>query len=178
MFSEYPNARAYEFVLEQLRQWGYQDDLDLFEQAYQPFAPESKSTWKNIIVLIPGKDPDLAYEQILLTAHLDSISMGRPEERSPRADDNGSGIATLLEAARIFRGLEFKYTIKIFSPPEMNWAYSGAGLMSAAMLMSWMISWAFSTSICLAMMALLTAVLKSMWVGCQSPIWSGGGMSG
>lgn len=113
MFSGNPNARAYEFVLEQLRQWGYQDDLDLFEQAYQPFVPESKSTWKNIVVLIPGKDPAVANEQILLTAHLDSISMGHPEERAPGADDNGSGVATLLEAARIFRGLEFKRTIKI-----------------------------------------------------------------
>lgn len=48
-----------------------------------------------------------------MTAHLDSISQGDPEERAPGADDNGSGVATLLEAARVFKGLSFKRTIKI-----------------------------------------------------------------
>jgi hypothetical protein len=113
MFTGNPKARAYEFVLEQLHVWGYQDGVDLFEQEYRPTVIEFDSTWKNIIVLIPGKDPELSQEQTLLTAHLDSISIGNPEERAPGADDNGSGVATLLEAARTFRSLEFKRTIKI-----------------------------------------------------------------
>ncbi len=113
MFSGSSNARAYAFVLAQLRQWGYQDEIDLFEQEYLPMIPEPETTWKNIVVVIPGKAPDLAHEQVLLTAHLDSISVGNPEERAPGADDNGSGVATLLEAARLFREIPFKRTIKI-----------------------------------------------------------------
>lgn len=113
MFTGNPKARAYEFVLEQLRLWGYQDGIDLFEQEYRPIVPEPDSTWKNIIILIPGRDSELSQEQVLLTAHLDSISIGNPEERAPGADDNGSGVATLLEAARVFREVEFKRTIKI-----------------------------------------------------------------
>ncbi|MFW5713300.1 MAG: M28 family metallopeptidase [Brevefilum sp.] len=113
MFSGNPRARAYEFVLEQVRQWGYQDGVDLFEQEYQPFANEPETIWKNIILLIPGKDPEIGHEQILLTAHLDSISQGRPEAIAPGADDNGSGVATLLEAAQLFQNLNFRRTIKI-----------------------------------------------------------------
>ncbi len=127
MFSGEPNARAYEFVLEQLRQWGYQDNLVLFEQEYQPWGSESTSTWKNIIVLIPGKDPALSQQQVLLTAHLDSTSQGSPEARAPGADDNGSGVATLLEAARVLRGFDFKHTIKIvfFTGEEQGLIGSG-----------------------------------------------------
>jgi len=113
MFSGDPNARAYEFVTDQLRAWGYQDNIDLFEHTYEPFTGRPSSTWKNAIVLIPGNDPDLSHEQVLMTAHLDSTSQGDPEERAPGADDNGSGVATLLEAARVLKGQTFKRTIKI-----------------------------------------------------------------
>jgi len=113
MFSGDPDARAYDFVIGQLRAWGYQDEVDLFEHTYKPFTGSPSSTWKNIIVVIPGSDPDLSHEQVLMTAHLDSISQGDPEERAPGADDNGSGVATLMEAARVFKGLSFKRTVKI-----------------------------------------------------------------
>lgn len=113
MFNGNPKARAYAFVLDQLRQWGYQDDLDLFEHEYHPIGFESTTTWRNIIAIIPGRDPGAAHEQVLLTAHLDSISVGDPEARAPGADDNGSGAATLLEAARILKRLDLRRTIKI-----------------------------------------------------------------
>jgi len=122
MFTGNPKARAHEFVLDQLRQWGYQDDVDLFEQEFRPMIREPRENWKNIVVLLPGKDPDLAHEQVLLTAHLDSTSVGEPGERAPGADDNGSGVATLLEAARVLRDLDFRRTIKIvfFSGEELG----------------------------------------------------------
>ena len=113
LFDGTPHARAYEFVINQLREWGYEDNIDLLEQRFKPSTDIPTSTWKNIIVVIPGSDPDLANEEILLTAHLDSTSTGNPESNAPGADDNGSGVATLLEAARIFRGKTFKHTIKI-----------------------------------------------------------------
>ncbi|PZO55451.1 MAG: peptidase M28 [Phormidesmis priestleyi] len=59
----------------------------------QPYA-QADLTGTNIVVTIPGADP-LA-ETIVLSAHYDTV------EDSPGADDNGSAIATLLEAARIF----------------------------------------------------------------------------
>jgi len=113
LFNGNPNARAYDFVLEQLRQWGYEDGIDLFEQEFTPSIENQTATWKNIIVVIPGSDPQLAQEQVLLTAHLDSTSQGNPEVRAPGADDNASGVATLLEAASVYKQYSFKRTIKI-----------------------------------------------------------------
>lgn len=113
LFNGNPNARAYDFVLEQLRQWGYEDGIDLFEQEFTPSIENQTGTWKNIIVEIPGSDPQLAQEQVLLTAHLDSTSQGNPEVRAPGADDNASGVATLLEAASVYKQYSFKRTIKI-----------------------------------------------------------------
>jgi len=122
MFSEDPNARADDFILGQLRQWGYQDNVDLFEQEYDPIIMDYEGTWKNIIVVIPGMDPNLSHEQVLLTGHFDSTSIGKPDERAPGADDNGSGTAALLEAAKILRGVPFKRTLKIifFSGEEQG----------------------------------------------------------
>jgi leucyl aminopeptidase len=113
MFSGDQDARAYDFVISQLRDWGYEDDLTLFEQEFKPSIEQETSTWKNIIIVIPGTDPEISHEQVLLTAHLDSTAEDSPEERAPGADDNASGVATLLEAARVFRDYKFKRTIKI-----------------------------------------------------------------
>jgi hypothetical protein len=44
-------------------------------------------------------------EPVLATAHLDSISSD-PQHRAPGADDNASGVAVLLEVARMLRAVE------------------------------------------------------------------------
>lgn len=114
LFDGSSNARAYEFVADQLRQWGYEDNVTLFEEAYRPATfSDREFLWKNLIVVIPGSDPELAHEQVLMTAHLDSITSPSPELIAPGADDNATGVATLLEAARAFRELSFKRTIKL-----------------------------------------------------------------
>lgn len=113
MFNGNPDARAYDFVLSQLRLWGYEDGISLFEQEFRPAFESATTPWKNIIVVIPGSDPELAQQQVLLTAHLDSTSQGDPEMRAPGADDNGGGVGALLEAVRIWRDLSFKRTIKV-----------------------------------------------------------------
>jgi hypothetical protein len=114
LFNGDPDARAFDFVVEQMHLLGYEDDTTLFEESYKPFTGrEVKNEWKNLIVVIPGADPELAQEEILLTAHLDSITGTHPEESAPGADDNATGIATLMEAARILRNHSFKHTIKL-----------------------------------------------------------------
>ncbi len=55
--------------------------------------------WKNLILTIPGtSNPN---EIVILSAHYNSISSSAV---APGADDNGSGSAALLEAARILQG--------------------------------------------------------------------------
>ena len=58
----------------------------------------------NVIGLLEGSDPALRHEVIVLTAHLDHIGITRGlegEEINNGALDNASGIATLIDAARM-----------------------------------------------------------------------------
>ena len=75
-------------------------------------ALQATSEWAHfsspeVIGLIPGSDPKLAAEHIVLTAHLDHIGIrkaAKPGEDAINngALDNASGVATMLEAARAF----------------------------------------------------------------------------
>ncbi len=66
---------------------------------------ERALTSRNIIAVLPGSDPELRDQAVILGAHLDHL--GRVGEIVyPGADDNASGVAALLEIARIFGGLQ------------------------------------------------------------------------
>ena len=57
----------------------------------------------NVAALLPGSDPALAGEHVVLTAHLDHVGIGPAvsgDSLYNGAMDNASGIATLLEVAR------------------------------------------------------------------------------
>lgn len=59
----------------------------------------------NVLGLLPGSDPQLANEVILLTAHLDHDGIVPPVKGDAvmnGAMDNASGVAVMLEAARAF----------------------------------------------------------------------------
>ena len=57
----------------------------------------------NVAALLPGSDPRLAGEHVVLTAHLDHVGVGAAvngDRIYNGAMDNASGVATLIEAAR------------------------------------------------------------------------------
>ena len=95
MFTGQANARAFEYVLGQVRQWVPEDQIEIDEYPYAD--AEHTYTWKNLIVTLPGSS--LPNEVIVLSAHLDSIVVreGNALEAAPGADDNATGVATLLE---------------------------------------------------------------------------------
>lgn len=64
------------------------------------FSDELQS-W-NIVAEIPGTDPRLRDEIVMIGAHFDSWHMGTG------ATDNGAGSATMLEAMRILKALDLK----------------------------------------------------------------------
>jgi len=66
----------------------------------QPFE-----TGINLVAERPGTDP--AAGVVLLGAHYDTVV------RSPGADDNATGLATALEAARIFSSLDSRRTLRL-----------------------------------------------------------------
>ncbi|NJC34539.1 hypothetical protein GGR88_002053 [Sphingomonas jejuensis] len=59
---------------------------------------------KNVIGMLPGSDPTVANEYVLLMAHLDHIGISPNAEGDDKinngAMDNAAGVATMLEAAR------------------------------------------------------------------------------
>jgi len=64
----------------------------------------------NVVATIPGaRFPE---NIIVLGGHYDSIASGYPE---PGADDNASGTAAVLEAARILSGYQFENTIRFIA---------------------------------------------------------------
>jgi hypothetical protein len=57
----------------------------------------------NVAAILPGNDPKLAKEYVVLSAHLDHLGIGQPingDKIYNGAMDNASGVASLLEVAR------------------------------------------------------------------------------
>ncbi len=61
----------------------------------------------NIVGVIPGGDPKLGKEVVVLSAHLDHVGIGRADESGDTiyngAEDNAVGIASLIEEAKRFK---------------------------------------------------------------------------
>ena len=72
--------------------------------------PERKVILNNIIGVIPGINPAFASQSLVIGAHYDHLGLGWPSVRHGQkgqihhgADDNASGIAVLLELARVLK---------------------------------------------------------------------------
>ncbi len=70
--------------------------------------PPRKAMLKNVIGVIPGRKQEMKAESVVLGAHYDHLGLGFPESRDnkkgtihPGADDNASGVAVLMELARV-----------------------------------------------------------------------------
>lgn len=65
------------------------------------------ATSGNVAGMIPGSDPALSKEVVVLSAHLDHLGVGRPDATGDAiyngAEDNAVGIAALIEEARRFK---------------------------------------------------------------------------
>ncbi len=60
----------------------------------------------NVVAVLPGSDPRLKDEYIIFSAHLDHLGIGRPVNGDALyngAMDNASGVASVLEVARLFK---------------------------------------------------------------------------
>jgi len=90
------NELAFKFIRNKLISYGYQVDSASFGSS------GGKNIWaKKTGMLYPNK-------KVIFCAHYDAMPNG---PISPGADDNGAGVATVLEAARILIDYNFEYTI-------------------------------------------------------------------
>jgi hypothetical protein len=104
--------KAADYIAEQFKQAGLLpagDQENTWFQAWEESGgePMRKAVMKNVIGIIPGKDPAMAGQSVVVGAHYDHLG-GWPDAREgrkgrvhPGADDNASGVAVLIELARV-----------------------------------------------------------------------------
>ena len=92
--------KAAQYIVRQFEEIGV---VPFFEEGfYQPFEKNGTNTYKNIVGVIPGNDPALKDEYIIIGAHYDHVGV-RNDKIFNGADDNASGSATIIEMARILK---------------------------------------------------------------------------
>ena len=90
------NDQAQQYLMQKLTQFGYTPEVNEFS-----------ATGRNVLATKLGTVHQ--DEIVILCAHFDAMPGGL--FAAPAADDDGSGCAALLEAARILRDIPFEYTI-------------------------------------------------------------------
>jgi len=87
--------RAADYLSDSLRALGYEMSEHRF--------PDNGGTFRNVIATRPGlRSPE---ERVAVLAHYDTVAC------TPGADDNASGVAVLLELARVLAPLSFERTV-------------------------------------------------------------------
>jgi aminopeptidase N len=107
------------------------------DRYFQPFTMTGETgaplPAKNVIGVLPGTNPALNGQALILSAHYDHLGLGWPDARAgakgqlhPGADDNASGVAVMLELARLMANAKPERSV-IFA------AFAGeeAGLLGA-----------------------------------------------
>ncbi len=105
--------KAADYIASAFQQAGLQSAGDEPGSYFQHWSekggePEQTTRLKNIIAVIPGHHPTLSNENVVIGAHYDHLGLGWPDVREGNegrihtgADDNASGVAVLLELARV-----------------------------------------------------------------------------
>lgn len=111
-------VRARDYIAGQLREAGYDPEL-------QPFS-HGGETFYNVEAILPSAPPLPSEVSLVVGAHYDSIA------GSPGANDNASGVATLLELARSLRGQSFPISVRFvaFANEEPPYFNTGRGMGS------------------------------------------------
>ena len=86
-------------IAEEFKKYGLSPgDADVEVDFFQPFAGK----YRNVLAILPGSDPQLKDEAIVIGAHYDHIGADAAGNVYNGADDNASGTAGLLELAEAF----------------------------------------------------------------------------
>lgn len=116
------NVAAAEYLFRRLAAYG----LDVW---YEDFIADTGALALNVVGEIPGRDPSKIF---LLTAHFDSIASDTNDPSlAPGALDNGTGVATLLEVARVLSGYQLPHPVHIVFLNAEEAAMQGAAAFAA-----------------------------------------------
>jgi hypothetical protein len=90
-----------QYLVENFQRMGLRPAFNASYSQTIPGQPGQASIGRNVAAVLPGSDPALQDEWIVVSAHFDHL--GRQNgELFPGADDNASGVAMMLEVARSF----------------------------------------------------------------------------
>ncbi len=65
----------------------------------------------NVVAVLPGTDPAAKSRRFIISAHYDSFAGTQGDGPAPGVNDDGSGVAVVLEAARILSQHQFPHTL-------------------------------------------------------------------
>jgi hypothetical protein len=99
--------QAAEYIAQKFEEAGLKPINGTYYQKFtHKFNEKGELDLTNVIGVIPGTDPDLKEEPVVISAHYDHLGLGWPDVRKGNegkihygADDNASGVATIIELA-------------------------------------------------------------------------------
>ncbi len=94
-----------------------------------PLASNPHAQGRNVLGLWPGADPALADQVLILGAHYDHLGRDPDGTLYPGAIDNASGVAVLLEIARVWREQGYRPRLNVLFAA---WDAEEAGLLGSA----------------------------------------------
>lgn len=104
--------KAAEYIVSTMKSFGLRPGNG--NSYYQSFTAQVQNPARevkihNVMGMVPGTDPSLADQPVILCAHYDHLGLGWPDVRKGNegkihfgADDNASGVAVMLEMAKLF----------------------------------------------------------------------------
>ncbi len=103
--------RAADYIANEFKKMGLQpsgDNNSFFQRWSEDVgAPLGNTQLTNVVAVLPGSNPQLAGESLVISAHYDHLGLGWPDvhqgdegKAHVGADDNASGVAVMLELAR------------------------------------------------------------------------------
>jgi hypothetical protein len=118
------------------------DDGTWFQTWTEPGGPEGKQvTLRNVVGVLPGLSQEWVKQSVVLGAHYDHLGLGWPDVRTGNqgqihngADDNASGVAVMLELARLLaRELQPKRSVVFVAFTGEEWKLKGSSRYVKAM---------------------------------------------
>lgn len=103
--------RAADYIANEFKKAGLKpggNNNSYFQQWHEDVGPPLGETeLTNVIAILPGSNPELEGESLIISAHYDHLGLGWPDVHQGDegkihfgADDNASGVAVMLELAR------------------------------------------------------------------------------
>ena len=113
---------AAQYIAGKFKAYGLQPMGENYFQTFKHKFPNKPGpqdlTLKNVIAVIPGTDPELSKQPVVVSAHYDHLGLGWPDVHAGDegkihhgADDNASGVSVLLELAKNLSKLKPKRTV-------------------------------------------------------------------